>query len=396
MDDKDLKVSILNASGQTDYLYGLVSGLAQLRHLNMEVIDSDRSIGLFDSFPNVRFLNLAGHYGHNVSFQQKVLRLLRYYFRLIRYSTTTDSRMFHIQWLGRFQCFERIFLTLYYKILGKKLVFTAHNVDTMAHESRGSLLDRISRKCLYSWVDHIIVHTKETKRDLQYGYGVSDKRVTIIPHGINNKVKVVGLSQVEGRKKLGISSDKKVILAFGGFTPYKGFDILLKSLPRLLREDSSYFLVVAGSADNHPEYLAEIKNLIKRHQLDEHVSIRAEFIPDEEIETFFAAADCLVLPYRYIYQSGVPFLSYRFGLPIIASAVGGLKEVVIEGQTGFLCSPDDPVDLADKISQYFKSPIYKDLEQKRHEIAQYASEEYSWNKIAKETVSVYQKVLCQE
>lgn len=396
LDDKDLKVSILNASGQTDYMYGLVSGLAQLGHLYIEVIHNDRSIGLFDSLSSVRFLNLVGDYRHDVPVRQKVFRLLRYYFRLIKYAATTDSKVFHIQWLSRFQFFEQTFLTLYYKVLCKKLVLTAHNVDTMAHKGRGSVLSRLSRKCMYSLVDHIIVHTEELKRDLRDGYGVPDKRVTVIPHGINNKVTVAGLSQVEGRERLGIGPDRKVLLVFGGFALYKGIDILVESLPRLLKEDTSYFVVIAGCADNHPEYLIQIKDLVRKHKLEEHVLIRAEFIPDEDIEMYFAAADCLVLPYRYIYQSGVVFLSYRFGLPIVATAVGGLKEAVIHEQTGFLCSPCDPADLAEKICQYFKSPICRNLEQKRHEIAQYANEEYSWNKIAKETVSVYNKLLYQE
>ena len=68
----------------------------------------------------------------------------------------------------------------------------------------------------------------------------------------------------------------------------------------------------------------------------------AEFIPDEETEIYFKAADVLVLPYRHIYQSGVLFLGYSFGLPVLAADVGSLKDEIVEGKTGFVFRPEDP------------------------------------------------------
>ena len=81
--------------------------------------------------------------------------------------------------------------------------------------------------------------------------------------------------------------------------------------------------------------------------------LRAEYIPDEETELYFKAADVLVLPYRHIYQSGVLFLGYSFGLPVLAADVGTLKDEIIEGKTGFVFRPEDPVDLASAIERYF-------------------------------------------
>ena len=74
--------------------------------------------------------------------------------------------------------------------------------------------------------------------------------------------------------------------------------------------------------------------------------LRAEYIPDDETELYFKAADVLVLPYRHIYQSGVLFLGYSFGLPVLAADVGALKEEIVEGKTGFVFKPEDSVDLA--------------------------------------------------
>jgi glycosyltransferase involved in cell wall biosynthesis len=66
---------------------------------------------------------------------------------------------------------------------------------------------------------------------------------------------------------------------------------------------------------------------------------RIEYVPDEQTELFFKAADVLVLPYTHIFQSGVLFLGYSFGLPVIATDVGSLKLEIVGGDTGFVCQP---------------------------------------------------------
>ena len=112
------------------------------------------------------------------------------------------------------------------------------------------------------------------------------------------------------------------------------------------------------------------------------VLLRAEFIPDDETEVYFKAADVLVLPYRHIYQSGVLFLGHSFGLPVLAADVGSLKDEIVEGKTGFVFRPEDPVDLARAIEQYFASDLYADLNSRRQEIRDYATERHSWDVVS--------------
>ena len=80
------------------------------------------------------------------------------------------------------------------------------------------------------------------------------------------------------------------------------------------------------------------------------------YIPDDETEIYFKAADALVLPYTDIYQSGVLFLGYSFGLPTIATDVGSFREEIIEGETGLICRPADPADLASRRSSGTSPP----------------------------------------
>ena len=121
---------------------------------------------------------------------------------------------------------------------------------------------------------------------------------------------------------------------------------------------------------------------------------RIEYISDEETELYFKAADLFVLPYTEIFQSGVLFLGYSFGLPVVATDVGSLKAEIVEGQTGFVCSkPRDAVQLEKTIERYFVSDLFKNLEQRRRHIQQYAKEQHSWDAVSEATRAVYAELL---
>ena len=121
--------------------------------------------------------------------------------------------------------------------------------------------------------------------------------------------------------------------------------------------------------------------------------LRADFIPDDETEMYFKAADVFVLPYRHIYQSGVLFLGHSFGLPVLAADVGSLKSDIVDGKTGFVFRPEDPDDLARIIEQYFASDLYADLGNRRTEIREHATQRHSWDIISQITMSEYAGLL---
>jgi glycosyltransferase involved in cell wall biosynthesis len=117
------------------------------------------------------------------------------------------------------------------------------------------------------------------------------------------------------------------------------------------------------------------------------------FIPDAETEVYFKSADVAVLPYRHIFQSGVLSLSYSFGLPVIASDVGSLREDILEGRTGFVCRPESSTDLAHVLEKYFSSDLYNELNVGRQAIQDYAHQRYSWDAVSEYTCKVYEDLL---
>ena len=120
---------------------------------------------------------------------------------------------------------------------------------------------------------------------------------------------------------------------------------------------------------------------------------KIEFIPDHEIEIYFKAADVAVLPYTDIFQSGILFLAYAYGLPVIATDVGSFAEDILEGRSGFICRPRDPEGLARTIQHYFATDLYADLERRREEIKTFAFSRHSWEIVAQMTRDVYSHLL---
>src|SRR5207248_9545054 len=185
----------------------------------------------------------------------------------------------------------------------------------------------------------------------------------------------------------------RTLLFFGNIAPYKGLEYLISALTKLLNNDQRYRLIIVGNPKGSDEYWKQIHEAISGNGIRDRVSERIEYIPDEETELFFKASDALILPYTRIFQSGVLFLGYSFGLPAIAADVGTLKEEIIEGQTGFVFKAQDSADLAKVIGKYFESELYRNLEIRRQEIKEYANERYSWNKVAAITTAVYSELL---
>ena len=385
-----LEVGLLTGGIDKPYAYGLSMALTS-KDVHVDFIGSDEvEARELRSNTNLKFLNLRGSQ-EEARFSVKVHRILLYYVLLIRYAFSAKPKVFHILWNNKFQTIDRTALMLYYKALGKKIVFTAHNVNAAKRDGSDSALNRATLKIQYRLADHIFVHTKEMKKELVADFGVSDSHVTVIPFGINNAVpRTPGFTPECARAELGIPAGKKVILFFGRIGPYKGLQFLADAFQRLSRECDDYCLVIAGKPKAGAErYLAKIQESIAGLIEDGRVIQNIGFIPDEQTELYFKAADVVAIPYTASYESGVLFLAYSFGLPVIASDVGSMRDSIVEGRTGLLCAPGDAVGLAAAIKAYFASDLYTNLDRMRQEICAYANARNSWDTVGDVVRNVY-------
>jgi D-inositol-3-phosphate glycosyltransferase len=391
---RGIAVTLLTGGIDRPYTFGLALELVA-KGAVLDVIGSDSlDFEEFHSTPGIKFFNLQSNRRSDVSMARKVFRLAMYYAKLIRYTVTAKPKIFHILWNNKFQMFDRTLLTLFFRLLGRKIALTVHNVNAARRDSKDTFVNRLTLRFQYQLAHHIFVHTQRMKSELIQEFGVDETRVTVIPFGINNAVPNTSLTPTEARQRLGLTANKKTILFFGRITPYKGLEYLIEAYQRFLTSNDSYRLIIGGRPENDCQsYWGEIQEQIREDVQSGRILLRAEHIPDAETEIYFKAADVLILPYRQIYQSGVLFLGYSFGLPVLAADVGSLKDEIVEGETGFVFRPQDPSDLAKAIERYFESELFSGSSNRRQKVSAYAKDRYSWDKVGQMTTDVYRKLL---
>ena len=390
-----IEIGLLTGCQDRPYAFGLAMALiskgAAVDIIGGDEIDSPELC----TTENLRFLNFRGNQQNQGNVVMKLWKLLDYYAKLIRYAARSKPKVLHILWNNKIEVFDRTILMLYYKAVGKKIAFTAHNVNQARRDAKDSWLNRATLKIQYLLCDHIFVHTQKMKDELCQDFDVAEKVVTVIRHPVNDAFPDTELTPAEAKRRLGLRDGEKAILFFGRIRPYKGIEYLLDAF-RLLSADEQtiYRLIVAGEPKKGSEdYLREIQESVQRDFKQGQVILRIQFIPDDEMEVYLKGADVLVLPYKEIFQSGVLFLAYSFGLPVVATDVGSFREEIVEGSTGFLCQPGDPAELAKAIETYFSSDLFKNLTVRRQEVKDYAHANHSWDAVAELTCKAYRKML---
>jgi glycosyltransferase involved in cell wall biosynthesis len=138
---------------------------------------------------------------------------------------------------------------------------------------------------------------------------------------------------------------KKSILFFGYIKAYKGLDIFIKAVPLVTKKFPDVQFIIAGEVYGKSNvYDKMIEDLAT-----DNLIFRNQYIPVSEIPNLMNIADIVVAPYRTATQSGIIQLAYSYQKPVIASDIAGLREMVLDGQTGYLFQSENEVDLADKI-----------------------------------------------
>jgi D-inositol-3-phosphate glycosyltransferase len=386
-------VALLTGGADKPYALGFAPTLAA-QGVVVDFIGSDDIDGPeLHGTSKINFLNLRGDQDPKAGRGRKLWRVLVYYLRLIHYAATASPPLFHILWNNKFEFFDRTALMLYYKLLGKKVVFTAHNVNAGKRDGNDGMANRFSLKCQYQLADHIFVHSERMKAELVADFNILDQKVSVIPFGINNTLPNTKLTTLEARRALGLREGQKTLLFFGNIAPYKGLDYLIPALVDVIKDGEDYQLIIAGRPKGCEPYWTEMQQRMQQSGVRQRVLEKIEYIPDERVELYFKAADVLVLPYTHVFQSGVLFLGYSFGLPAIVTDVGSMKEEIVEGKTGLACRAQDTEALGKAIQTYFASDLWKNLDNQRPAIQAYANERYSWAKVGGITRQVYSQLM---
>lgn len=389
------KISILYSGHQFDYLFGLLTALNCLKEYNFEVIDAirineEKYPKLNSNIKIFQFIDKRKQKNH----LSNLFNICFYYLYLFKYILTTDSKIFHIEWLNyKSARFEELFIPFLIKLRGKKILYKVHDVSTdlllSSFESEIKLNLPITKKKFYSNISKFIVHNNYTKKILTSN-NVSKNKISVINHGINNSINFEGFSKLDARLRLSLKENEFCILFFGSIAPYKNLENLILSIKKINNNRTNKLkLIIAGKfKDNQLNYSKKINSLIKSNS--NFIISQIRYIKSDEVEYFFKACDVLILPYRFIFQSGLVFLAMRFNLPIIAKNVGGLSCDIVENKTGFLYQTDE--DLGKAIIDYQSSNLYINTDYRNSCFVKH-KKEYSWEKISKLLDFEYKKLM---
>ena len=247
-----------------------------------------------------------------------------------------------VQWVHPY--FTPCYASLLSMLRGIPVIITCHNVLPHARFPFDSALTRSVLKK----ASGCIVHSKEDETNLVEMLPKMPFRRN--PHPTYNAYRIKGVDRDSACKVLDINTDEKVLLFFGFVQKYKGLDILINAAPAIVKAlDNVRICVVGDFGDKREEYMS----MIDATGVKDVFMIRDGYVPDAEVEPYFAAADLCVCPYRSATQSGIVQIAFGFGLPVIATNVGGLPEAVTDDKTGYIVPPEDPEALASAVIRFF-------------------------------------------
>jgi glycosyltransferase involved in cell wall biosynthesis len=267
--------------------------------------------------------------------------------------------------------------------MGKKIFYTVHNV-VPHHYPRGvpkPVMDGWIRKaCLLC--DCLFVHTDKLADQLSAFLGAgSHPPIQVVPHGVWTVRDAAQMTPMDQRLKW------KRLLFFGSIRRNKGLDLLLRAAELL----PDYSITIAGEPQEKQYYHEEVLPQIKRlRDSGVKIDLRDHFHPDDEVGPLFARHSAVVLPYTkgFVAQSGVIFMALAYEVPVVASEVGGLRDLFDQYQVGETFADGTAKGLADAISALHANPGREDVVKE----IRAAKRRFSWSAAASATIAGYCRV----
>lgn len=290
---------------------------------------------------------------------------------------------------------------------GIPLLITVHSLEPLRPWKREQLgggydFSLWVEKTALEMADAVIAVSEETKRDVLSLFDVKEERISVIHNGIDLS-EYRAVENPVALKALGVDPDRPYVLFVGRITRQKGIIHLVRAIRNL---NPGFQVVLCAGAPDTPEIAAEMQQAVTsaREHHGEIVWIE-KMVTRPEAIALYSAASVFVCPSIYEPFGIINLEAMACGTPVVASAVGGIKEVVVDGETGFLVplkqmteSPFEATepevfasDLAAKINLLMAAP---ELAAKMGVAGRRRAEEFfGWDAIARKTERLYAKLL---
>lgn len=268
---------------------------------------------------------------------------------------------------------------LFIYVFGKKSILTVH--DPFPHTGLDTKIVRLRRKIAFKFIHYFIILNKAQRQAFISYYNLPENIVfnsQLSCYTFLNKV----------TPNYSFVPKEKYILFAGKISQYKGLDYLLPAMKRVHKYFPETKLVVAGCGSFNFD-ITEYKKL-------QYLDIRNRFIPNEELAALIKRAQFVICPYTDATQSGVIMSAFAFNIPVLATNVGGLPEMLGNGKYGLLVTPKNIEALYGGIIQLFSEA--SNLKEYRQNIKKDYScyGIHSWQNIAQELMEVYKSISKQQ
>jgi glycosyltransferase involved in cell wall biosynthesis len=258
------------------------------------------------------------------------------------------------------------------------LVTTVHDIFRHPGDRQNIFGADYTKRIAFYRSQQIIVHTELLKQTLQKRFQVPEQRIKVLNHGELGSL-FQRRSQDQETKE-----EPFTLLFFGRVWPYKGLKYLLAAMPLITAKFPKAHLIIAGKGE-------DLKKYFPHGDKHPNVEILNEFIPPEMVASIFHRSKIVVLPYIEASQSGVVLLAYGLGKLVVASAIGGLQEVIQPEKDGLLVPPGDSQALADAVIRLLSdSQLQQNLQ---FAALKRCQQDLNWKNIAAHTVDVYHQAI---
>lgn len=230
----------------------------------------------------------------------------------------------------------------------------------------------------------ITLSVSDSLRQLAYAHGLEQDKGQVVGNGVD-ATRFVPVSKQEARRRFKLPDDAKVLITVGGLVERKGFHRVIKAMPALLEQYPNMHYLLVGSACAEGDMTKQLVDLATALSLTDRVHFLGSMSPDD-LKWPLSAADVFVLSTRNEGWANVILEAMACGLPVIASDVGGNKEVVCQPQLGEIVPFDDQTALTNAIS------IALDTDWDRAAIIAYAQDN-SWDNRVKTLTSLFEHLL---
>jgi beta-1,4-mannosyltransferase len=221
------------------------------------------------------------------------------------------------------------------RALGYRIVWTIHQV--LPHDG-ATRLDLVAARRIARRANLLLAHDEDTAARAAELLALGAARIAVVPHGSYEGVYPPGEGRVAARETLGVDAER-VVLFFGELRGHKDVDVLLDAFARI---DRGAVLLVAG----HPKDKAVAAALGAAADRDPRLRFSPGFVPDQRVADLFAAADVAVVARGDGGTSGSLILALTFGVPVVAADRPTYRELLADGEAGWLFAPGDPAALA--------------------------------------------------